>query len=153
MIRKQNNIQFHFIVASFYFPKRAELKTFLLKLFKTEGYKVRAINYIFCTDSYLLKLNRNYLNHNTYTDIVTFGLSKEKEAIVADIYISIDRVKENAIVFQTKFGRELYRVIFHGALHLCGYKDKKPNDVKRMRFKEDFYLSRYFVSRETSHKT
>ena len=146
---EENKIRFHFEHQSFYFPHRIVLKNFLLILFKKEGFKVKAINYVFCTDRYLLQLNQTYLKHNTYTDIITFGLSEKNQPLIADIYISVERVKENALLFQTSFLKELHRIIFHGALHLCGYKDKRESDVKMMRFKEDYYLSKYFVPRET----
>lgn len=146
---KEPSIRFHFIHPPLHFPNRTRLKSFLSVLFKKEGFKVEAINYIFCTDDYLLQLNRGYLKHNTLTDIITFGLSKPKEPLIADIYISIERVKENSQLFHSGFLKELHRVIFHGALHLCGYKDKKPSDIKLMRSKEDYYLHQYFVPRGT----
>jgi probable rRNA maturation factor len=149
MAVKKNSIRFYFIEASFYLSRRTQLKSHLSKLFKRENYQIKAVNYIFCTDAYLLKLNQDFLNHDTYTDIITFCLSKRKEPLEADIYISFERVKENAQLFHTSFTKELHRVIFHGALHLCGYKDKKPIEVKEMRFMEEFYLNSYFVSRET----
>lgn len=145
---KKNRILFHF-VTSFSFPNRTRLKSFLLFLFKKEGFKVNTINFIFCNDEYLFQLNRTYLKHNTYTDIITFGLSNDNEPLVADIYISTQRVKDNSLLFSSSFLKELHRVIFHGVLHLCGYKDKKPNDIKLMRYKEDYYLNLYFVPRET----
>jgi probable rRNA maturation factor len=146
MITKK--IQFHYLGGRFYLPSRTTLKGFILILFKKEGHKVEAINYIFCSDQYLLKINKDFLDHNTYTDIITFQYTAPKLPVQSDIYISIDRVKENARRYHTSFVQELYRVIFHGALHLCGYKDKSDKDVKLMRTKEDFYLAQY-VSRET----
>jgi rRNA maturation RNase YbeY len=94
-------------------------------------------------------LNKTHLNHDTYTDIITFELSPKNEALIADIYISVERVKENAQSFTTSFQKELHRVIFHGALHLCGYKDKSKKQSQLMRFKEEENLILYFVSRET----
>lgn len=119
------------------------IKGFILKLFKNEGKKVDAVNYIFCTDEYLFNLNLEYLNHNTYTDIITFFYSEKGQPIVSDIYISIERVRENAQKFQSTFKHELMRVIFHGALHLCGYKDKTKVEKARMRQKEEQYLSSF----------
>lgn len=144
-------IHFHYITDLFYFPNRSDLKQFILTLFKREGYKVKVIDYVFCSDEYLLELNIRHLNHDTYTDIITFDLSEDK-FIKSEIYISIDRVKENALKFQTSFSRELHRVIFHGALHLCGYKDKSDKDSKKMRSMEELYLSKYFVPRGTQNK-
>jgi probable rRNA maturation factor len=142
-------VYFHFIDTSFFFPNRTRLKNFIVSLFRKEGVEVAAINYIFCNDQYLLQLNQGYLKHDTYTDIITFGLSKPNEPVIADIYISVERVKENAIIFQSSLLPELYRVVFHGALHLCGYKDKRKSDKQVMRSREDFYLNKYLVSRET----
>lgn len=146
----ENKIQFHFPAGSFYLSKRTELKNFILKLLKREGKKVQHINYIFCSDEYLLGLNKAYLKHNTLTDIITFDLSENSNKLMSDVYISIERVRENAILFEVSFGRELTRVIFHGALHLAGYMDKSAGDVKLMRAKEDEYLNKWFhVERRT----
>ena len=103
---------------------------------------VGALNYIFGTDKALLEINRNYLKHNYYTDIITFDLSEGPE-IQADIFISIDRVRENASKLGVTFKEELHRVIFHGALHLCGYKDKTKKDVQAMRRMEEHHLQEY----------
>jgi probable rRNA maturation factor len=105
--------------------------------------KTAKLTYIFCTDAFLLEMNTNFLNHDTYTDIITFGLSESKEDMQGEIYISIDRVKENAVTYHTTYADELHRVIFHGALHLCGFKDKKEKDQKIMRENEDYCLSHY----------
>lgn len=125
------------------------MKNFLHQLLKKEGKEVAHINYIFCKDDYLITLNRTHLNHDTYTDIITFELSAQGEPITADIYISIDRVKENSQTFDTSFNRELHRVIFHGALHLSGYKDKSNPQKQLMRAKEEENLNLYFVPRGT----
>ena len=122
---------------------------FLKRLCMKEGKQVDTINFIFCTDQYLLELNKKHLNHDTLTDIITFEYNPPGQALLSDIYISIERVKENALVFKTSFSRELHRVIFHGVLHLCGYKDKKPEESKLMRFKEEEYLQKWFVPRGT----
>jgi rRNA maturation RNase YbeY len=114
-----------------------------------EGKQVDTINFIFCTDQYLLGLNKKHLNHDTLTDIITFEYNPPGQALLSDIYISVERVKENALVFKTSFSRELHRVIFHGVLHLCGYKDKKPEESKLMRLKEEEYLKKWFVPRGT----
>ena len=98
---------------------------------------------IFCSDAYLLQINEDFLGHSDLTDIITFDLSDEQESS-AEIYISIDRIRENAKSFGVSVENELHRVIFHGVLHLCGYKDKKPGDIKAIRLKEDEYLQSYF---------
>ena len=121
-----------------------KLKAFIEKIFKHEKRQLESINYIFCSDSFLLKINNKYLKHNFFTDIITFDLSEGSGAIKADVFISIDRVRDNAIRLKTSFKSELHRVIFHGALHLCGYRDKKDNEAKKMREKEDTYLLKYF---------
>jgi probable rRNA maturation factor len=143
------NISFHFLSGSFSFSQRNKLKEFLVKQLKKEGKQVEAINYIFCNDQYLLEMNQQYLKHNTYTDIITFELSPKGQALLSDIYISIERVKENAVSFKTSFKRELHRVIFHGTLHLAGFKDKTAKEKMLMRSKEEEYLTKYFVPRET----
>ncbi len=99
------------------------------------------INYIFCSDDYLLKLNVDFLDHDTLTDIISFDYTVGKE-LHGDIYISLDRVKENALDFEVSFNDEISRVMIHGVLHYCGYKDKSEDDKKVMRSKEDHYLSK-----------
>ena len=99
------------------------------------------INYIFCSDDYLHKINVEFLNHDTLTDIISFDYTVGKE-LHGDIYISVDRVKENALEFNTTFADELARVIIHGILHYCGYKDKTEADADLMRSKENHYLLR-----------
>lgn len=100
------------------------------------------IAYVFCSDEFLLDINQRFLNHNTYTDIITFDYSEGK-TLNGEIYISIDRVKENASKFEVDFEKEILRVIIHGALHLAGYKDKTKVQKQKMRKKEDKYLSIY----------
>jgi probable rRNA maturation factor len=106
-----------------------------------EKKELKELNYIFCSDDYLLQINKNYLNHSTLTDIVTFDTSEVKNQIAGDIFISIPRVKENAKKFSVSFKDELNRVMIHGVLHLVGYPDKSKEAKVRMRKKEDAYLS------------
>lgn len=122
---------------------RTDLKKHILSIFKAEGKKAGSVNYIFCTDKALLGINQKYLKHDFYTDIITFDLSEGK-IIQSDIYISVDRVRENAASLGISLTSELHRVIFHGILHLCGYSDKSKKQSEEMRSKEDFYLKRYF---------
>ncbi len=125
--------------------KRKILKGFIQNLFKREGKELEMLDIIFCTDDYLLEINQNHLSHNYYTDIITFDLSPTKNApTIGELYISIDRVKDNANTHQVTFTNELHRVIFHGSLHLCGYKDKKEEDIAVMRKMEERYLGLYF---------
>ena len=135
-------IQFNFLEA-IGLRDRTRLKQFLVSLFKKEGKKLGELQYIFCSDKYLLEINRQYLGHDYYTDIITFDLSEKGQSINAEIYISVDRVRENAGEFGVPVGNELHRVMFHGALHLCGYKDKSEQETKRMRQMEEKYLRLY----------
>jgi probable rRNA maturation factor len=137
-------VHFHFQKEGLALNERSSLKSFIERLFKREKNQLAEIHFIFCTDDYLLNINRQYLNHDFYTDIVTFGLSEPGYPINAEIYISVDRVRENAADFKTSLKRELHRVIFHGVLHLCGYKDKTKAEERVMRKMEDKYLSMYF---------
>ncbi|MGL6267395.1 MAG: rRNA maturation RNase YbeY, partial [Chitinophagaceae bacterium] len=105
-----------------------------------EQKKIEEINFVFCSDEYLLILNKQFLKHDTYTDIISFDYTEKQTALKGEIYISIERVRENAIKFGSSFNYELHRVIFHGVLHLCGYKDKLKADQSVMRTKEAFYL-------------
>jgi rRNA maturation RNase YbeY len=137
-------IQFHFS-EPISFTQRKLVKEVLRDLFKKERTPLEQLQYIFCSDEYLLKINQQYLQHNYYTDIITFDLSEKGGPVSGEIYISVDRVKENASHFEVPFKQELLRVIFHGALHLCGYKDKTKKDQETMRKAEDKYLYYYLV--------
>lgn len=108
---------------------------------RREKKTIKEINYIFCSDKYLLQLNQGFLNHKTLTDIITFDNSEGKNGLEGEIYISIERVQENAIKFNNEFEDELHRVMIHGVLHLIGYKDKKPSEKALMRKKEEACLS------------
>jgi probable rRNA maturation factor len=141
-----SRVSFHYLDVSFLFPNRTRLKFFLIEQARKEGFEVDALTYVFCTDAYLLEMNQQYLNHDTLTDIITFPLSAKGQPLLSDIYISVERVRENAASFQAGLQREIHRVIFHGLLHLCGYKDKSKADVKLMREKEELLLDRYFRS-------
>lgn len=136
-------VVFHTIVPVI-LKQRRPLKLFINRLFKKEGKVLQSLNIIFCSDEYLLEINRLHLQHNFYTDIITFDLSEKNAlSIVGELYISIDRVKENASSLSINFSTELLRVIFHGALHLCGFKDKTKTHIKKMRHKEEEYLRLY----------
>ncbi len=125
---------------------RAALKAFIARAIKKESLAIESLQYIFCSDKFLLGINKSYLQHDYYTDIISFDLSETKGKVIGEVYISIDRVKDNAKTHQTSLKEELLRVIFHGALHFCGYKDKKPADVKKMRAQEDKWLKSYLKS-------
>ena len=102
------------------------------------------LTYIFVSDEALLGINQQFLNHNTYTDIITFDLSENEKTLLGEIYVSVDRILENAEKFKTTYQRELHRVIFHGALHLCGFKDKTIKDREAMRVQEDLCLEAWY---------
>ncbi len=125
---------------------RAALKAFIEKAIKKEGLHIETLQYIFCSDKYILGINKSYLQHDYYTDIISFDLSETKGKLIGEVYISIERVKDNAKTHKTSLKEELLRVIFHGALHFCGYKDKKPADIKKMRAQEDKWLKSYLKS-------
>lgn len=118
-------------------------KSWLKDLVKEQGFNLGELNYIFLNDKGLHKINLEYLNHDTYTDIITFDNSEEEDMIEGDIFVSIERIAENAKKFKVNFETELTRVMAHGVLHLCGYLDKKPEDVKLMREMEDKYVAKY----------
>lgn len=143
-INNQSKVQFHYGEVLSYFKNRNRLKKFLETLFRNENKKLSTIQYIFCSDEYLLNINKEFLQHDYFTDIVSFDLSQSKQEVIGEIYISTDRVRENARDFNCSPSEELHRVIFHGALHLCGYKDKSRKEQEEMRAKEDYYLKRYF---------
>jgi len=141
---KGSDIHFFFQNNPVSLKNRKELKIFLKNIFKNEKKKILNLNYIFCTDKTLLKINQDFLHHDYFTDIITFDLSSDPDIIDAEIYISTERVRENARHLGSFIKSELHRVIFHGALHLCGYNDKKKRDQEEMRKKEDLLLSEYF---------
>ena len=117
------------------------LINWITKVVESEQHLVGTINFIYCSDSYLLNINQTYLNHHTYTDIITFDQSTSSDSVAGDIYISIDQVKSNAVKYQESFNRELKRVMVHGVLHLLGYNDKSVEEQQEMRKKEEAYLS------------
>lgn len=123
--------------------QKRPLKLFVTKQAARLGIKDINLSYVFCTDEYLLDINRRFLNHDYYTDIITFPLTEEKGKIEAEIYISIDRVKDNAQKLSTAFEEELHRVMFHGVLHLLGHRDKTKAQQLEMRNKEDEWIKAY----------
>lgn len=132
-------ILFHYADRKLIIKGKKKIKEVVGIIFKKEKVNFDRLDYIFCSDEYLLEINKNFLKHDYYTDIITFNLS-DSTYIKGEIYISIDRVKDNAVSNNQGFYLELARVMFHGALHLCGYTDKKKNEKAIMRSKEDFYL-------------
>ena len=120
---------------------KTAVRQWITETIQAEGFKLKELTYVFCSDTYLLQINRQYLDHDTYTDIITFDNSEIANTIVGDIFISIDRIRENAVKFNSGEANELHRVIIHGALHLLGYLDKTAEKKKIMTGKEDHYLS------------
>ena len=125
----------------FHLSKPRITASWLQTTIKKEKRKDHSLNYIFCSDEYLAGLNKQYLKHKTLTDILTFDFSIDPSSILGDIYISIERVRENATKFKQPFDQELHRVMIHGVLHLLGYNDKSVRDRALMRKKEEAYLS------------
>lgn len=122
-------------------PQKLKVKKWIKATIEKEGFELQELNFIFCSDEYLLGVNQQYLNHDTYTDIITFDNSDVEKQIVSDIFISIERVKENAKTFKTNDFDEVCRIMIHGTLHLLGYKDKGKAAKTLMTQKEDEYLS------------
>jgi rRNA maturation RNase YbeY len=143
MSKSKPPVLFHFLV-SCSLPNRGNLKAFIRSVFEKEGRQLESVTIIFCDDNHLLNLNRLFLQHDFYTDILSFPLSSPHKPLIAEVYISIDRVRENAKNLNYSFKEELHRVIIHGILHFCGYKDKSSADIKKMRSLEDKWLKVYF---------
>jgi len=123
--------------AGFSLDHTPKIIKWLTQIANNEGYNVEKLNYVFCSDEDLLSINKQYLQHDYYTDIITFDLSEKEKSVYADIYISIDRVKDNAIQYEQEFLHELLRVLSHGLLHLIGYNDKTPQQQTLMTKKEN----------------
>ncbi|MFT3682387.1 MAG: rRNA maturation RNase YbeY [Ferruginibacter sp.] len=138
-------VQFFFTQQNISLRHRTHLKKFIASIFKKEKKHLKSLVYVFCSDKELLDINREFLSHDYYTDIITFTLSEQRGGIEGEVYISIDRIKENARSHEQTIQSELHRVMFHGALHLCGFKDKSGAEKKKMTSKEDQYLSLYFM--------
>jgi rRNA maturation RNase YbeY len=134
-------VNLHFEEISRFYLQLNLLEDWLNKVCKKEMHELLGLNFVFCSDSYLLQMNQQYLNHDNYTDVITFDNSNESELIEGDIFISIDRVNENAKRYNVDDNHELHRVMVHGVLHLCGYGDKSSEDKKIMKQKEEAYLS------------
>ena len=127
-------------------PQKQALRQWLKQQTEQEGYSIGELNYIFCSDEYVLQVNRDYLQHDYYTDIITFDQREEENTIEGDIFISVERVADNAIQLNVPVAQELRRVLAHGLLHLCGYGDKTNEEVTQMRIKEDEWLAKFSAS-------
>lgn len=149
----KENAGIHFLSEELDFKLKNEKLTqeWLKKIIEQEEKSLFLLNFIFCTDAYLHQLNVEYLSHDTLTDVITFQYSNPP-TIEGDIFISIERVKENAIEYDVPFRKELYRVMVHGVLHLCGYSDKSPSEAQLMRQKENKALAKFFNHWEGPHE-
>jgi len=136
-----NEIHFFNEDISYRLRDKKRIRNWVINSIDNEGYKLESINFIFTSDSYLHKINVDYLSHDTYTDIITFEYNESGLPILSDIYISIDRCRENAKNLNITLTTEIHRIIIHGVLHLLGYKDKNKKDKELMTSKEDYYLS------------
>lgn len=134
------SIRFNNIDVEFDSVNVRTISKWLTKVIEDQNNKVGTVNYNFCSDEHLLTINQQFLQHDTYTDIITFDYSANL-IVSGDIFISIDRVEDNALLYKTPFDQELHRVIVHGVLHLCGYKDKTNQEATQMRKMEDHYLA------------
>jgi probable rRNA maturation factor len=133
------NISFRLQDVKFTLKDKQVLRNWVALVATNEGFSIAPINYVFCSDGHLLEMNKQFLNHNYFTDIITFDYTEGKR-LSGDIFISIDRVADNAKTYKSTFECELHRVMIHGVLHLMGYKDKSPADEKKMRQKENAAL-------------
>ena len=131
----------------FMLPSPKKTTSWIKSVVKKEGAMLNSLNYIFCSDEYLKEINIQYLGHKTYTDIITFNYNSSEGKLEGEIYISVDRVRENAKTFKSDFQMELHRVIIHGVLHLLGFNDKTKREKALMREKEDTYLSLLYNSK------
>lgn len=135
-----NVIHFQIADKGMRLPAKTVLRSVINELFHKEGKQLEELSIVFCSDNYLLTLNQQFLQHDYYTDILTFTMSERGAPVAGELYISVDRVRDNARLIGVPTLHELHRVIFHGALHLCGYKDKLKKDQAIIRQKEDRYL-------------
>jgi rRNA maturation RNase YbeY len=134
-------IYFFLEEVSYNLRNKRQIREWIMKASDNEGFTIGILNYIFTSDNILIQLNTEYLRHFTLTDIITFDLAEKKGELTGDIYISLDRAKENAKEFKVTLTNELNRLMIHGVLHLMGYKDKTTGEKEEMRAKEEFYLS------------
>jgi rRNA maturation RNase YbeY len=123
---------------------KRKLRSYLSKLFLKEKINIISVYYIFCSDNHIIRINNDFLKHNYYTDVISFNLADSEDEIQGEIYISVDRVRDNSMKEGVSYKEELHRVIFHGSLHLCGYDDRKEEDITKMRTVENRHIKKYF---------
>ncbi len=141
MPAKNSGIRFFNEEITLKLAQKVELREWLMATAAAEGSKIKELSFVFCSDAYLLEMNQSYLNHDTYTDIITFDTGEKPGIIMGDIFISIERVRENAKAFGVNERDELHRVMIHGLLHLLGYGDKSKAEKEKMTERENHYLS------------
>lgn len=141
MSAKNSGIRFFNEEITLKLAQKVELREWLMATAAAEGSKIKELSFVFCSDAYLLEMNQSYLNHDTYTDIITFDTGEKPGLIMGDIFISIERVRENAKAFGVNERDELHRVMIHGLLHLLGYGDKSKAEKEKMTERENHYLS------------
>ena len=137
-------VTYFFEDTDFKLKNKTKIKKWLKLVAESEVFSLGAVSVIFCSDNYILDINQRFLQHDYFTDIITFDYS-EGEKISGDLFISVDSVRENSIEYETEFEEELHRVIVHGVLHLIGYDDHTDEDIRTMRSKENYYLSLYDI--------
>lgn len=145
-------VQFFLEDVKYTLKNKIQIKEWINNTIIAEGFQLEELNFILCSDEYLLAINQQYLNHDTYTDVITFDNSEELKTILGDIFISIERIQENAKEFKGTVQLELCRVMIHGTLHLLGYKDKGKAAKTLMTEKEDFYLNLLDLSKPVKNK-
>lgn len=138
-------VRFNYTDTKLPITNKRGLKYFIPTIFHQENSLYDSIDFIICSDKTILQINNDYLDHDYYTDIITFQLNEKDCPIIGEIYISVDRIKENATIHNEPLEKEILRVMFHGCLHLCGYKDKTKTEIKKMREKEEFYIAQYYT--------
>ena len=137
----ESKIYFFLEEVSYKLKHKIKIREWIVKTAENEGFTIGTLNYVLTNDNVLVQLNKEYLRHLTLTDIITFDLSEKRGDLTGDIYISVDRARENAKEFKVSLSNELSRLMIHGVLHLMGYKDKSREEKRLMRAKEEFYLS------------
>jgi rRNA maturation RNase YbeY len=135
------NVFFHYADKKMHTNNIRAIKISIAKIFEREKVSLSRIDYVFCSDEYLFRINKKFLHHTTYTDVISFSLNRPNTPVIGEVYISLDRIKANSKEYNVLFRQELLRVIIHGALHLCGYKDKRKNEEEIMRSKENEYMN------------
>jgi len=136
------NVSFFFEECKKFRINRKKISSDINDIIKSENLECGKISVIFCNDEYLLNINKEYLKHDYYTDIITFNYGEEN-VVTGDLFISVERVMDNSVIYGQIFEKEMYRVIYHGILHLVGFNDKDESSVKIMTMKEDFYLNKF----------